>query len=527
MSSAVKAVKVSPENINLTVANKQGSTYVDMVTVDIPQAKGVIPKIDVYFLSDTTASMDPVLDAVKKGASQIVDGLHQSAQKVEADLHLGVGDYKDVEHSYTFKNQQSITSDVTAVTNAINNWKTSGGATTAEGQLYALDQLAQPPGGSIGWRAAAKRIVVWFGDAPGHDPICSAISGLTYKITEQSVTDNLKKEGIFVLAISTPTGSSGPGLNVDPKAYSEGGKYKDKCGEIGGRQDQASRITKETWGEFADQIKPERTMETILKLGGAKIEKISKVSLVADGEIAPFLISAPADVPVKPGKPVTCQATFGSVMVTANAVTTATTGVVDIKVDGVSVGRQTVTISNPDLTGRYKIQSMQHSELFLQISDVGGWVVNVGEGGSDRDQYQQWELTLHDGNYFINNLCPRPSGDKSTGRYLEAFGPPSSGDCNKINEDKKLIMDGLGIVTRHGPPSTNHQWRVIPVGADSGGPIYRIETAHCPRYSSPSFVVDTQGAQPPDRKVILFHYWGNHCPRFIKEFGQHWRLLAL
>ena len=48
-----------------------------------------------------------------------------------------------------------------------------------EGQLFALDRLANdvdPNGGDIGRRPGAKRIIVWFGDQPGHDPVCAAIT---------------------------------------------------------------------------------------------------------------------------------------------------------------------------------------------------------------------------------------------------------------------------------------------------------------------------------------------------------------
>jgi Integrin beta chain VWA domain len=119
--------------------------------------------------------MGDVIDAVKGKVNEIIDELRGKASDVGTDLCLGAGDYKDTDHSYIFKNQQAITHDTEKVTDAIKKWKTSSGSTIAEGQLYALDQLAEPlanpEGGSIGWRSGAKRIVVWFGDAPGHDPI--------------------------------------------------------------------------------------------------------------------------------------------------------------------------------------------------------------------------------------------------------------------------------------------------------------------------------------------------------------------
>lgn len=371
------SAKISPEKIDLLTVVKQSDPYPVTITVDISE-KGAIPRIDVYFLSDTTGSMNPAIDPVKSGASTILRGLRDKAKGVEADLCFGVGDYKDVEHSYIFKTQQVITPTADDVEKAINNLTTSNGNTTAEAQLYALDQIAQPPGGPIGWRNGGKRIVVWFGDAPGHDPICAAISRLGYDITEKTVTDKLKKEEIIVLAISVLTGDSGPGLDVDPPSYSKGGDYESKCHGLGGTRGQASRIAEATGGEFADKIEPAHVVETILRLGGAKVETIGKVSWVADKAIAPFVASSPAEVPVGPNKKAKFDVTFGSVVAsTGQGATPVTTGIVDIRADGVSVGQQTVTITAPDLTGQYRIQSENDNKLFLQIKNNWGWVVDV------------------------------------------------------------------------------------------------------------------------------------------------------
>ena len=58
-----------------------------------------------------------------------------------------------------------------------------------------------PAGGSIGWRSDAERILVWFGDAPGHDPVCAAISGLGFDITEATLTVKLQTASLAVVAI--------------------------------------------------------------------------------------------------------------------------------------------------------------------------------------------------------------------------------------------------------------------------------------------------------------------------------------
>ena len=92
--------------------------------------------------------MDPILAAVRAGASTIVNGL------TGFDFAFGVGNYKDFPNDpYAFNPQQSVTKVTADVQAAINGWSSSGGFDIAEGQFFALDKLAEPPGGPIGWRA--------------------------------------------------------------------------------------------------------------------------------------------------------------------------------------------------------------------------------------------------------------------------------------------------------------------------------------------------------------------------------------
>jgi len=57
--------------------------------------------------------------------------------------------------------------------------------------------------------------VLRFGDAPGHDPACSVISGEAANVTETSVTADLVAAKVRVIAVSTTTGTAG-GLNANP-----------------------------------------------------------------------------------------------------------------------------------------------------------------------------------------------------------------------------------------------------------------------------------------------------------------------
>jgi hypothetical protein len=258
-----------------------GDSHAETVTVKVP-ASGVAPKVDVYFLADTTGSMGTILAAVQSGAGSILASLAASG----SDFHFGVGDYKDFPSDpYAFKHQQSLTGVTAAVTSAISGWSAAGGSDTPEGQLFALHRLAEPPGGAIGWRPGAKRVVVWFGDNPGHDPICPAISGESAAITEASVTARLVAEAITVLAISVLT----PGLDADPTLGAS--DYVAKCGRPGGSAGQASRIAAATGGQFAAAINAGNIVSTIVSLVLTAVGTINNLSLVATGGTAPFVAS--------------------------------------------------------------------------------------------------------------------------------------------------------------------------------------------------------------------------------------------
>lgn len=269
-----------------TLVLNPSDTLVETLVVTVPKNAGPA-KADVYFVGDTTGSMGGILQAVKNGANNVLATLNG----LGVDLAFGVGNYKDFRSGdpFCFQHQASPTNVVANVTAAINAWTALGGGDLPEGALFALDNLATPPGGAIGWRSGAKRIVVWFGDAPAHDPICPAASGQAVAITEASVTARLVTEGIVVLAISTAT----PGLDADPKSGST--DYVAVCGPAGGTAGQATRIAAATSGVFVTGINPGNIASTIISLVSGAIVAIQNIKLVASASIAPFITSiAPA-----------------------------------------------------------------------------------------------------------------------------------------------------------------------------------------------------------------------------------------
>ncbi len=276
---AAAAITIQPDT-NVLILNPS-DTIDETITVTIPKNAGPA-RADVYFLADTTGSMGNILAAVQAGANNVLTAL----SGLGVDLAFGVGNYKDFASGdpYAFQHQVNPTNVAATVTAGINTWSAAGGDDLPEGQLFAMDSLAIPPGGAIGWRAGSKRIIVWFGDAAGHDPICTAVSGVP-AITEASVTAKLVAQSITVLAIST----ANPGLDDDPKSGATG--YVAQCGSPGGLPGQGTRLATNTGGVFVTGINAGNIVNTIINLVKGAVGAIQNVKLEPSASVAPFVTS--------------------------------------------------------------------------------------------------------------------------------------------------------------------------------------------------------------------------------------------
>jgi hypothetical protein len=340
---AAGSITISPEVNELVL--KKDDTHLEVITVRVPGSTGV-SKADVYFLADTTVSMGGVIAEVRDGASFILNEL----SGLGLDMAFGIGNYRDFPHDdYAFEHQLNPTTVIADADSALNSWTVEGGWDGSEGQLFALDQLAESPGGSIGWRTGSKRIIVWFGDMPGHDPVCQDISGLSYDISEESVTHKLIKDGIIVLAIST----RGVGLDGDPTSYSE--NYADYC-TVGGAPNQATRITEATGGTHVTEIDATKIVETIIDLVITALSSIGKLTLVPTGDIARFVTSispssgyGPLDSDME--HTVRFDVQFVGVE-TCGEDTKTFSGTIDAVADSVVVASKRVNITVPDCEER-------------------------------------------------------------------------------------------------------------------------------------------------------------------------------
>jgi hypothetical protein len=353
----VKGVKVriNPEVNDLRLG--ECDTFKEKLTVTIPASAAVAPA-DIYFLADNTGSMTSVIAAVQAGASAIFSGL-----TALSGLQFGVGEYRDFDNagdtSLAFQNLQPITANTAAVTSAINTWSASGGGDLPEAQFYALDQVAGSS--AIGWRPGVKHIVVWLGDAPGHDPICAAASGLPYDITEASVTAKLVAGQITVLAVSVFDGYADPnGLNDDPTNLgSPINPAYTACGGPGGTAGQATRIAGATGGVVVNGVDPSAVVATIIAELKALLT-IGNVHLQPVGAIAAFVTSiTPPGYGPLPGDQVNVlefEITFSGDVEDCSPRDRVFTGAIDVVVDGSVVAAKPTKITVPACKYTYAVK---------------------------------------------------------------------------------------------------------------------------------------------------------------------------
>ncbi|OQX27584.1 MAG: hypothetical protein BWK80_04495 [Desulfobacteraceae bacterium IS3] len=215
---------------------KGGSVSVNRtvtVTREVTSAKA-----DVFFLIDTTGSMEDLIDSAKTKAAEILNNA-----SALGDVAFGVGYYEDfptgeygISTDIAYQLVTDITKNTAAVRNGINALSLGHGNDWPESNLYALTQVAS----STSWREGATRIIVWFGDAVGHDG--DVESDYPSRVGLQDAISALTAKSIIVEAV-----------NVN-RIYHRGYYYSmDEGGVIYPRlHGQASAITAATGGKLFD-----------------------------------------------------------------------------------------------------------------------------------------------------------------------------------------------------------------------------------------------------------------------------------
>jgi len=241
-----QADSLMPSAVTATMEVGQSITIPKILTVS--KEPGSLAPVDVFFMADTTGSMWGTIAEVKTGAAQIMADTAGLGV-----VHYAVGEYKDFGYGdpYAYRLNQNLTGDTAAVQAGINMWGADGGWDTPEANLFALKTAAD----ETSWRDGSTRIMVWFGDAPGHDP-----SG---GVTEASAIAALQAENITVEALDVG--------NLDGTG-------------------QATRIAAATGGDYFDGINVDNIVQTITDAITTIVNEYTTVAL--DLSMVPVGLSA-------------------------------------------------------------------------------------------------------------------------------------------------------------------------------------------------------------------------------------------
>ncbi|KGN36345.1 vWA domain-containing protein [Knoellia subterranea] len=202
LPASALAAGVSPSTVDQSV--DPGTTIHVTKTVSTPE---IPPKPDIVLVVDSTGSMDSAINNVKAAMTSIVGDV----QTAQPEAQFAVVDYKDEgDGAGVFTRRTDLTPTPATAQAAINAVSASGGGDTPEAQLNALWQIGNG-GDQISFRPGSSRIVVWFGDASGHDPsLGHSLADATTSLTDVSAR---------VIAINVDSGS-GDGLNATGQATS-------------------------------------------------------------------------------------------------------------------------------------------------------------------------------------------------------------------------------------------------------------------------------------------------------------------
>ena len=120
-----------------------------------------LERIDILLLFDITQSMREVIDEVRANAGTIMRTLRAS----NPNSAFGVASFADYQERMPWRLDRDITEDLDSVSAAITRLRLYDGKDLPEAYSRALHEAR-----FVGWRPAAKRFIVLFGDAPAHDP---------------------------------------------------------------------------------------------------------------------------------------------------------------------------------------------------------------------------------------------------------------------------------------------------------------------------------------------------------------------
>jgi hypothetical protein len=388
---------ITPSSIDEVIL--PGGWFVVEKSVQTPV---ITPKPDILFLADTTGSMGPAIANVAADVSAIMSTVLAAAP----DAEFGVANYKDYPYDpYVTLWQLQMTSNTSAVQDAINTWNASGGFDWPEGWFASLDRAVNPAApGNPGWRSDSTKIIVLFGDAPAHDPVPPNLTGLTENITESSLTADLVAAGVKMVFVSLAT-SFPEGLNRDPTLDALDYQAVDPGYIPGGTAGQATRIAAATGGVSLDAPTADDVANQIL--AGLTSLPIT-VSMTSDATAPLSTTFSPASQNVTSG---TVAIFTENITVAANATGGTYTARDWALIDGLpmtdaagNIIYETKTIRVPEgfLTGGGQIKTGKRPDDGYNISFAGnvGFLVNFSLVGQWQTNFLNVSVDSLDGAMF-------------------------------------------------------------------------------------------------------------------------------
>jgi len=225
------AGSISPSTFNASIAIGETVKVVKKIVTD--PGGGLV---DFLLLADNTGSMGGVINNVKSVANQLVADLKTSYAGAQFAVARYLGDPSESGESFSSAYQvlQKNTASETETLTAINSWFASGGGDFPEANFYALQQgvqngastcpgLGSTPGfcGTSGqpvdWRASARKVVLWFGDAPSHQTT----------VTMDNIKAILASENASLVALN-----NGPGSTALDSNFSDGGQAGNQASTV-------------------------------------------------------------------------------------------------------------------------------------------------------------------------------------------------------------------------------------------------------------------------------------------------------
>jgi hypothetical protein len=188
-ASGLAQAQYVPPSVEATIGIGETVVFNGMVTLPA----GGADRVDVFFLIDDTGSMGGIINNAKAGATAILNALPASYRYGVASFD---GDPSEgVTAANAFNRRTDLTTDRTAITNGLNNITAGGGGDTPEANLYALERTAA----TSSWDAGSQRLIVLFGDAPGH----------VNTVTTGAAGDALVAAGAKLIAFNSSSAGNG------------------------------------------------------------------------------------------------------------------------------------------------------------------------------------------------------------------------------------------------------------------------------------------------------------------------------